>query len=169
MRAILILGCALLISSAHGQEPFRDDVAAMLYISVPFGANKQTPESHTALGLSVSWSPVKVNRLTGYDAGIDPAKDAAMVDVQFTPKTRFFSKFALGGIDALTYRKVYSADGSSTQWPMGLSTTQVVLGALVAVGVGYFVVDAIKSEDDDLCVTLGDGTIECEQPPGGLI
>ena len=72
-----------------------------------------------------------------------------LVDIEFSSKTKYFSKFNLGGIDALTYRTVLNQNGESTRWPMGLSTMQVVIGgAVVAIG-GYFLVAEVIADGND--------------------
>lgn len=65
--------------------------------------------------------------------GMTPA--ASPVDIRYTRSTRFFSRFTVGGVDALTYRTVHNADGSTSSMPFGLSTQTVIIGAVVGAAI----------------------------------
>ncbi len=72
-----------------------------------------------------------------------------LVDIEYSTRTRFFSKFNLGGVDSLTYRTVLNQNGESSRWPMGLSTTQMVIGGAVVVVGGYFLIEEVIADGSD--------------------
>ncbi len=108
-------------------------------MNVPLGGSAKATKDGLTFGLTAQRSigsddtGVRANALTRSDAGVT----ASLVDIRYTPATRFFSRFTVGGVDALTYRTVHNADGTSSSLPFGLSPQTLILGAIVGAAIGY--------------------------------
>ena len=66
----------------------------------------------------------------------------SLVDIEVSSRTKYFSRFTVGGVDALTYRTTLNANGEPIKWPMGLSTEQMVGVGIIAAALGYYVYDS---------------------------
>jgi hypothetical protein len=149
MKALIALFCLMLLGSAQAQNFYQDDVNSMLFIKKDFGGSSSNYDKSLKFGFAVNHSQVHVGRMGRLNLISPNTIHRPLVNIEYSTQTRYFSKFNLGGVDALTYRTVLNQNGEATRWPMGLSTTQMVIGgAVVAVG-GYFLVAEVIADGND--------------------
>ena len=152
MRVVITLFCLIALGSAQAQNFNRDDVNAMLVFKKEFDGGSNDYDKSLKLGFSVNHSHGLTDRMGRLDLMSPNTLHRPLVDIEYSFKTRYFSKFNLGGVDALTYRTVLNQNGEPTRWPMGLSTTQMIIGGVVVVAGGYFLISEViadGSDDDD--------------------
>jgi len=138
-------------SAVQAQEVFQNDFNSLLYVQVSFdGENKASEDDSMKLGLTVNNTYASVSNMGGVNLFAGNNLSVNYLDIQLSSKTKYFSKFNISGVDALTYRTVMNANGTSSSWVSGLSTTQIVLGAIAGAAIGYGISEAI-SDDDEGC------------------
>ncbi len=64
----------------------------------------------------------------------------SLLDIQYSSQTNYFLQFKFGGVNALIYKYVMNADGT---------TTLVVISVVVAAAIGYGIHEATNNDDND--------------------
>lgn len=149
MKRFYILICVVISGGLQAQDVYQDDMQALLYLEMPFSASNPYNDSSVKMGFTVDThylAPYRITQAHSFHPVRDPHNYLA---IEYSTGTKYFSRFNVGGVDALTYQPVLNADGSTTQWPMGLSTTQIVLGAIAGAGIGYLICELVCGDDDD--------------------
>lgn len=143
MKAVVAFLCLFSISALQAQGIYQDDITAMLSAKFTFdGAKKSDRDDSFKLGFAVNHSHMQVNRLGGMSFKDDGSFRRSLVDIEISSRTKYFSRFRVGGVDALTYRTTLNANGEPVKWPMGLSTEQMVGIGIIAGALGYWVYDS---------------------------
>ena len=145
MKAVFALLCLFSFSTLQAQDIYQDDITAMLSAKFTFdGAKKADRDDSFKLGFAVDHSYLPVNRTGGMNLAGDRSYRRSLVDIEVSSMTKYFSKFTLGGVDALTYRTTLNANGEPIKWPMGLSTEQMVGIGIIAAALGYYAADSSR-------------------------
>lgn len=149
MKQLITLLIVVLSGGLQAQDVYQDDMQALLYFKVPFSASNNNEDTSLKMGFTIDTLYPEAY-LSHQPAAFNPAqRPYNHLAIEYSTRTQYFSRFDVGGIDALTYQTVLNADGSTTQWPMGLSTTQIVLGAIAGAGIGYLICELVCGGDDD--------------------
>lgn len=149
MKQLITLLIVVLSGGLQAQDVYQDETQALLYFKIPFSASNTYEDTSLKMGFTVD-TQYSEAYLSQQPAAFNPAQHPFNhLAIEYSTRTKYFSRFNVGGIDALTYQTVLNADGSTTQWPMGLSTTQVVLGAIAGAGIGYLICELVCGDDDD--------------------
>lgn len=119
----------------------------MLFVKYTFSGHKSADwDNSLKFGFTVNHTNTAFDRLGRIDPAGEDSFKRNLVDVEFSSQTRNFSKFRLNGVDVLTSRTVFNADGERMHWPLGLSNEQMLGVAILAGAVGYWAVN--EFEDD---------------------
>ena len=146
MKAVITFLCLVAFCNAGAQEIHQNDIQSLLYIKASFGGqNKADRDDSVKLGFTINHTQTSFDQM-GRSVIDGRTFKRSLLDIEFSNRTRYFSKFRIGNVDALRYRTVMNADGEGIQWPAGLSTPQVVAIAILGVGLGYYI---IESNSDD--------------------
>ncbi|MBI5900695.1 MAG: hypothetical protein HZB40_15880 [Rhodocyclales bacterium] len=128
----------------------RNDVAAMAYVSLPFGGVSRAQQA-PILGFAVNHLRREQGDGFSYHPSLFQQSPVSAVrslmDVRFNTQKQNWDRLRIGGADLLTYSTRLKADGTTeTVAEVGeISTTAIVAG--VAVGV-VVIHEATKKEDD---------------------
>lgn len=145
MKAVFAILCLFTFSAAHAQDLYRNDLNAMLFAKLSFGSHSsETRDNSLKFGLSINNTRMAVNRTDRLDLTGDQSYQRPLLDIEVSSRTKYFSKFTIGGVDALTYRTTYNYFGEAIKWPMGLNTDEVFGLAILAGGSAYFIYDNRK-------------------------
>jgi len=143
MKAVFAFLCLISFSSLQAQDLYQDDITAMLSAKFTFGGEKKASRDDSfKLGFAVDHSYLPVNRNNEIKLFGDRSFRRSLVDIEISSRTKYFSRFRVGGVDALTYRTTLNANGEPVKWPMGLSTEQMVGIGIIAGALGYYVYDS---------------------------
>lgn len=136
------------ISAPSYAGPFdRNEVAAMAYVSLPFGGVSRSQEA-PILGFAVNHTRrergggFKHNSAMFQQTPVSAV--CSLMDVRFNTQKQNWDHFRVGGVDALTYRTRMNADGTVAAEAAGISTAAIVAGMVVGVVV---INDATKKDD----------------------
>ena len=149
MKTLIALICLLSLGSARAQNYYQDDINSMLFIKKEFGGSSKHYDKSFKFGFTVNHSQARLGRMGQFNLLSRDTIHRPLVDIEYSSQTRFFSRFNLGGVDSLTYRTVLNQNGESSRWPMGLSTTQMVIGGVVVAVGGYFLVAEVIADGSD--------------------
>lgn len=163
MRYIILISLSLWFSVAQSQDIYTDDINSMFYVKSMFGSSNQSAKIGDSLtfGFSVNQSLVNVDGLKGFNLASSDSVHRSLVDIEFSPNTRYFSRFNIGGVDALTYKTVMHANGTGSNSPDGVSSDRIILGLIFGAAVGAGIYFALDDDDDD----NGGGLIQPPPPP----
>lgn len=143
MKAVFAFLCLLSFSTLQAQDFYQDDITAMLTAKFTFdGEKKASRDDSFKLGFAVDHSYLQVNRNSEMNLMGDHSVRRSLLDIEISSRTKYFSRFTVGGVDALTYRTTLNANGEPVKWPMGLSTEQMVGIGIIAGALGYYVYDS---------------------------
>ena len=139
MKAVFAFLCLFTISTVQAQDLYRNDINAMLTAKFTFDGNKDSSRDDSfKLGFTVNHSHIAVNRTGAMNLTGDGSWRQSLLDIEVSSRTRYFSRFKVGGVDALTYRTTLNAFGKPIKWPLGLNTDEIIgIGILAAVGSYY--------------------------------
>jgi hypothetical protein len=149
MRGIIIITSLFMFGAVQAQGLMQEDLNGFLYIKKEFGGASSKQDTGLKLGFTINHSYLPLDGLNRVTLMSPAAVHSPLVDVQYSYKTGYFSRFNVGGVDTLTYRTVLNQNGETSSWPMGLSTTQVVIGGIVAVVGGYFIYEEVAEDGDE--------------------
>lgn len=150
MKLPLLIIMLLVFGAAQAQDIYRDDINSLLYIKTTFGGYS-TPQRDDSLklGFTVNQSQVGLDSLDGFNLASPDSMHFKLVDIEFSSGSGYFSKFTVGGVDALTYERILHADGSSSDSPNGLSDDRIIFGLILGGALGYGIYMATNDDDDD--------------------
>lgn len=149
MKTLIALICLFSLGAAQAQNVYQDDVNSMLFIKKEFGGGSKNYDKSFKFGFTVNHSQARIGRMGQLNLNSPDTVHRPLVDIEYSTQTRFFSRFNLGGVDSLTYRTVLNQNGESSRWPMGLSTTQMVIGGVVVAVGGYFLIAEVIADGSD--------------------
>ncbi|MFQ5661591.1 MAG: hypothetical protein ACE5GZ_14360 [Gammaproteobacteria bacterium] len=149
MRFVLAFLCFTSLGAVQAQDLFQNDFNSLLYVKVTFdGKHSSDRDDSMKLGFTINHSSAVVERLGGMNLMSPHSLHRPLVDVEFSSKTRYFSKFKIGGVDTLIYRTVMNADGSSESITSKLSIKHLVAAVMVA-GIAYGIAASVNNDDND--------------------
>lgn len=139
MKAVFAFLCLFTFSTVQAQDLYRNDINAMLFAKLTFDGHKSASRDDSLkFGLSINHTHTLLNRTNRLNLTGDHSYKSSLLDIEVSSRTKYFSKFMIGGVDALTYRTTYNYYGEAIKWPMGLNTDEIFgIGILVG-GVAYY-------------------------------
>lgn len=139
MKAVIAFLCLFTISAVQAQDIYRNDINAMLFAKLTFdGHRSASKDDSLKFGLSVNNTHTVLTRTNRLNLTGDHSYQRSLLDIEVSSRTKYFSKFTLGGVDALTYRTTYNYYGEAIKWPMGLNTDEIFGIAIIAGGAAYY-------------------------------
>lgn len=139
----------------------RNEVAAMAYVSLPFGGVGRAQQA-PILGFAVNHLRREQGDGFSYYPSLfrqTPVSTVrSLMDVRLNTQKQNWDRFRVGGVDALTYKTRMNADGSTSTEASGISTGAIVAG--VAIGV-VVVHQATKDDDSNSSSSSGGGGGAC--------
>lgn len=143
--------------------PFdKNEVAAMAYVSLPFGGVSRSQEA-PILGFAVNHARREQGDGFSYHPSLFQQTPVSAVrslmDARFNTQKQNWDRFSVGGVDALTYQTRMNADGTVAAEATGISTAAIVAGVVV----GVVVINEATKKDD---VPAAAATPSC---PGGFV
>jgi len=134
----------------------KNEVAAMAYVSLPFGGVSRTQEA-PILGFAVNHTRREQGDGFSYHPSLFQQSPASAVrslmDVRFNTQKQNWDRFRVGGVDALTYKTRLNADGTVAAEAAGISTAAIVAGVVV----GVVVINEATKKDDPPATGSGGG------------
>lgn len=150
MKFPLLIIMLLTVGAIQAQDLYTNDLNTMLYIRGTFGGNGEVQTDNSMkFGFTVNQSYVNVGGLAGFSLANPENRHHRLVDIEFSPGSGFFSRFTVGGVDALTYERVMHANGSSSNSPNGLSSDRIILGLIFGSALGYGIYWYLDDDDED--------------------
>jgi len=134
----------------------RNEVAAMAYVSLPFGGVSRSQEA-PILGFAVNHTRREQGDGFSYHPSLFQQRPVSAVrslmDVRFNTQKQNWDRFRVGGVDALTYKTRLNADGTVAAEAAGISTAAIVAGVVI----GVVVVNEATKKDDPPQTNDGNG------------
>jgi hypothetical protein len=138
MKIFMGICCFLVCSAAQAQDFFQGEIHSQIFVKINFDGHRlASRDDSLKLGFRidqkfhageppVGWifHPITLNR-------------RPLVDVEFSSRTGYFSKFTVGGVDTLLYRTIMHANGETSLEPYAFDIAQVAIGAGIIAGAGY--------------------------------
>ena len=143
MKAVFAFLCLFTFSATQAGEIYQNDINAILSATFSFGGvKKESRDDSFKLGFTVNQSSMPVSRTGGINLAGNSSFRRSLVDIEISSRTKYFSRFMVGGVDALTYRTTMNVNGEPIKWPMGLSWEQMLGVGIIAAALGYYVYDS---------------------------
>lgn len=136
------------ISAPLYAGPFdKSEVAAMAYLSLPFGGVSRSQEA-PILGFALNQTRREQGDGFSYHPSLFQQTPVSamrsLMDVRFNTQKQNLDRFRVGGVDALTYKTRMNADGTVGAEAAEISTAAIVAGVVV----GVVVINEATRKDD---------------------